>query len=96
MKNFIDKYYLNIKYMTTKIIDTPNTLTSNLIDQLKGINEQGRKYARYDKHAPEFKYEPSEMIEPFFTFKKFMFDKILIIFIIGLLAIFIMKAMEFM
>ncbi len=87
--------------MTTKIIDTPNTETSSLIDELKSIHSQGRKYAKYDIHAPSFKIDlndpdDEETIEQFFTFKKFMFDKIIIILIIGLLAIFIMKAMEFM
>ena len=78
--------------MNQKIIDNPNTLTSKLTNNLLSISDQGLKYSKYDTHAPKFK--PDETIENFFTFKKFMFDKILIILIIGLLAIFIMKGME--
>ena len=87
--------------MSTQIIDDPNSTTSDMIKNLKGIGDQREKYAKYDEKAPSFKSDPAteesqEAIEEFFTFKKFMFDKIIVILIICLLAIFIMKSMEFM
>ena len=83
--------------MDVKIVDDPNSPTSDLIKNLKNISNQRKQYAMYDENVPLFKSDPSEkVVEEFFTFKKFMFDKILVILIIGLLAIFIMKAMDYM
>lgn len=80
--------------MIKKIIVDPNTTSSNIITDLEHLKKQGEKYSKYDDMAPKFKSD--KIIEPFFAFKNIMFDKILIILIVGLLAIFIMKAMEFM
>jgi len=96
--------------MTTRLVDNPNSTSANIMDNLKGIINQSKENSKYDQKAPSFKTdlpinslennenenENTQTIEEFFTLKNFMFDKILIILIIGLLAIFIMKAMDFL
>ncbi len=78
--------------MTTRIIDNPNTPASNILGNLKSIIKQSDENSKYDTHVPSFK---SDTIEEFFTIKKYMFDKILIILIICLLALFILKFMDY-
>lgn len=97
--------------MTTRLVDNPNSTSANIMDNLKGIINQSKENSKYDQKAPSFKTDLPinslendendenkniQTIEEFFTLKNFMFDKILIILIIGLLAIFIMKAMDFL
>jgi hypothetical protein len=77
------------------IVTDPNSKSSNILSNLKHLKNQGSEYSKYDTLSPNFDPDDS-VIESFFTFKKFMFDKILIILIIGILAIFIMKCMDFM
>jgi len=97
--------------MTTRLVDNPNSTSANIMDNLKGIINQSKENSKYDQKAPSFKTdlpinslennenENTQTIEEFYTLKNFMIDKILIILIIliiGLLAIFIMKAMDFL
>ena len=79
-----------------QVINDPNSYTSNVMKRLSSLEAQRKKFSQYDKLVSSFKSDPAEdVIEDFFTFRKFMFDKIIVILIIGLLAIFIMEAMEF-
>ncbi len=80
--------------MTIKVIDNPNTPSSIMMNNLKTLSEQRDKYSKYDTNVPNFNSEEDNTVEPFMTFDKFMFDKLLIIIIIGLLAIFIIKGMD--
>lgn len=79
--------------MATKIVDNPNTPSSKMMNNLKSLADQRDKYSKYDNDVPNFKSN-SKSIEPFMTFDKFMFDKLLMIIIIGLLAVFIIKGMD--
>lgn len=82
--------------MTIKVIDNPNTPSSKMSNNLKELTEQRDKYSKYDTDVPNFKSGNEDTVEPFMTFDKFMFDKLLIIIVIGLLAVFIIKGMDIM
>jgi hypothetical protein len=85
--------------MATKIINNPNTPSSIMSNSLTSLSDQRDKYSQYDNNVPNFKPDSqngTSSIETFMTFDKFMFDKLLIIIIIGLLAVFIIKGMDLM
>lgn len=84
--------------MATKIINNPNTPSSIMSQSLTSLSDQRGKYSKYDNNVPNFKHDTQNgsSIETFMTFDKFMFDKLLIIIIIGLLAVFIIKGMDLM
>jgi hypothetical protein len=79
--------------MNKEIIENPNSITSKIMDDLKNIENQRKKYAKYDSEVQNFKIDESnkENIEEFFIFKDFMYGKILILLIICILALFIIK-----
>ena len=77
-----------------QLSSNPNSTPIQLIDKLKDLNKQQTVYATYDNHAPQFS---SDTIEPFFSSmgNSYMIGRILGILIVCILALFILKAMDF-
>lgn len=76
--------------MMEKVIDDPNTPSSQLLDNLKHISNQGTSYSKYDNEVYSLR-DDNELVESFFTANHYMFNKFLVIVIILVLSLFILN-----
>jgi hypothetical protein len=71
-----------------RVVDDPNSQSSQLLDNLKHISNQGEAYSKYDNEVVGLKDD--ELVESFFTANHYMLNNFLVIIIILVLALFIL------